>query len=150
MKILVDADACPVKTIIEKKARESGVELIMVCNPNHAIESSYAQVIMVDYAPEAVDIAITNRTQGGDIVVTQDYGLASLVLAKKAQAIHPDGRIYNSVNIETLLAQRYLNARARRGGMRISGPAKRNSALDQLFEKNFEKLLQTGSDAKGD
>lgn len=150
MKILVDADACPVKHIIEKTAQEHGLELIMVCNPHHVIESSYASVIMVDFAPEAVDIAIINRARCGDVVVTQDYGLASLVLSKQARAIHPDGKIYDVGNIDTLLTQRYLNARARKAGMRISGPSKRNPAQDQIFESNLLKLLQTSSDTKGD
>lgn len=150
MKILVDADACPVKHIIEKTAQEYGLEVLMVSNPHHAIESSYARVIMVDFAPEAVDIAIVNRTCKGDVVVTQDYGLASLVLSKQAQAIHPDGKIFNEGNIDTLLTQRYLNARARRAGLRISGPSKRNPVQDQLFKSNLLKLLQISSDMKGD
>jgi hypothetical protein len=150
MRVLVDADACPVKDIIEKTAQEWNLEVIMFCNPNHSIESSYARVIMVDFAPEAVDLAIINRTRAGDIVVTQDYGLASLVLAKRAQAIHPDGKIYDPGNINALLTQRYLNARARRAGVRISGPSKRSPAQDQCFTKNFIKLLQNTSDMKGD
>ncbi len=150
MKILVDADACPVKQIIEKIAQRYGLEVIMVSNPHHAIESSYAQVILVDFSPEAADIAIVNRTNKGDVVITQDYGLAAMVLSRQAIAIHPNGKVYDEGNIDTLLSWRYLNARARRAGMRISGPSKRNIAQDQLFEMNFLKLLQTSSDLKGD
>jgi len=150
MRVLVDADACPVKDIIEKTAQAWGLEVIMFCNPNHIIESSYAQVIMVDFAPEAVDLAIVNRTQAGDIVVTQDYGLASLILAKQAYAIHPDGKIYDSGNINTLLTQRYLNSRARRAGLRISSSPKRSVAQDQRFARNLIKLLQSTSEMKGE
>ena len=150
MKILVDADACPVKQIIEKIARQCGLEVIMVSNPHHVIESTYARVILVDFSPEAADIAIVNRTNKGDVVVTQDYGLAAMVLSRQAKAIPPDGKVYDEGNIDTLLSWRYLNARARRAGVRLSGPPKRIIAQDQLFEMNFMKLLQPSSDLKGD
>ncbi|MGI6435725.1 MAG: YaiI/YqxD family protein [Syntrophomonadaceae bacterium] len=142
MKILVDADACPVKDIIETIARQQGVAVTMFCNPHHAISSDYSQVVMVDFAPEAVDLAIINQTRAGDIVVSQDYGLASLVLARRAHAIHPSGKIFDAANIDTLLTQRYLNARARRAGQRIPGPAKRGPAQDERFKQNLLQLLQ--------
>lgn len=142
MKILVDADACPVKDIVEMIARQQGIAVTMFSNPHHLISSDYAGVVIVDSAPEAVDLAIINQTRAGDIVVSQDYGLASLVLARGAYAIHPDGRIYDSANIDTLLTQRYVNARARRAGQRVSGPPKRGSAQDERFKKNLLQLLR--------
>ena len=142
MKILVDADACPVKDIILQAAGTLNVDVVMITNTNHNIESRRAQVIIVDHMPEAVDIAIVNRTCRGDVIVTQDYGLASMVLAKGARAIHPDGRIYNESNIETLLTQRYISARARRAGLRTKGPSRRTKEQDVLFRRNLMTMLE--------
>lgn len=144
MKILVDADACPVKDIIMQAAGRLNVDVVMITNTNHNIESQQAQVIIVDHMPEAVDIAIVNRTSPGDVIITQDYGLASMVLAKGARAMHPDGRIYNESNIETLLAQRYISAKARKAGLRTKGPAKRSKEQDVLFRRNLLQLLEHG------
>ncbi|MEN6348985.1 MAG: YaiI/YqxD family protein [Syntrophomonas sp.] len=142
MKILVDADACPVKNIIEKMAEDYQLPVLMVCNPSHMIKSSYAQILVVDGSSQAVDIAIVNRTEPGDIIVTQDYGLASLVLAKKAAAIHPSGKIYNAENIDELLMQRFVNFKARQARLKVSNPKKRRSSDDEHFQINFERMLK--------
>jgi uncharacterized protein YaiI (UPF0178 family) len=141
MKILVDADACPVKDIIEELARQYDIELIMVSNVNHIIESNYAKVITVDGASQSADIAIINRTRSGDIVVTQDYGLASMVLAKGSYAMDSQGKQFTDGNIESLLLRRYMNQKARQAGERINGPRKRNPADNRLFKEQLQKLI---------
>ncbi|MDD2619896.1 MAG: YaiI/YqxD family protein [Syntrophomonadaceae bacterium] len=141
MKILVDADACPVKDIIEEVAEKYQLEVIMLCNPNHVLQSSYSQIMVVDGSSQAVDIAIVNRTAKGDLVVTQDYGLASLVLGKNALAIHPSGKVYNQQNIDGLLTQRFLNQKARQAGIRTINPKKRKNSDDEYFRLSFTQLL---------
>jgi uncharacterized protein len=96
LKIIIDADACPVKDIAEEIAREYLIELILVANINHQIRSDYGQVIIVDGADQSADITIINLSKPGDIVITQDYGLASLALAKGSYAIDPLGRKYTA------------------------------------------------------
>jgi len=142
MKILVDADACPVKDIIETLAREYCLELILVSNINHEISSDYGEVVMVDSMAEAADMAIVNRTRPEDIVITQDYGLASMVLAKGGRAIHPMGKEFTANNIEGLLLQRFINQKARRAGKRIGGPRKRNALDNSLFETRLKQMIQ--------
>ncbi|MEN6328502.1 MAG: YaiI/YqxD family protein [Syntrophomonas sp.] len=141
MKILVDADACPVKDIIEEIAGKYHLEVIMLCNPNHVLQSSYSKIVVVDGSSQAVDIAIVNRSTQGDLVVTQDYGLASLVLAKKALAIHPSGKEYNQENIENLLIQRFVNQKAREAGLRTSNPKKRQASDDKRFREYFTRII---------
>ncbi len=142
MRILVDADACPVKEIIEDIAREHSIELIMVSNINHFIRSDYAQVVMVDGADQSADIYIINLCQKRDIVITQDYGLASMVLAKGSYAMDSLGRRFSPYNIEGLLMQRYVNQKARRAGERITGPKKRQLADNSRFMRNLLQLIQ--------
>ena len=93
MKIMVDADACPVKEIIIDCAKKHGLEVIMVCDVAHMLfyNEDFVTIVTVDQGADSADLAIANRTQGGDICITQDYGLASLLLAKKATVLHPNG-----------------------------------------------------------
>jgi len=142
MKILVDADACPVKDITERIAQEYCLELILVSNINHAIASDYGEIVMVDSIAEAADMAIVNRTRPGDIVITQDYGLASMILSKGGRAIHPLGKEFTAYNIEGLLMQRFINQKARRAGQRIGGPRKRNALDNGLFEIRLKQIIQ--------
>lgn len=141
MKIIVDADACPVKPIIENSARKHHLEVIMVSNYHHQINSDYASVVVVDGASQAADLIIVNYTKPGDIVVTQDYGLAAMILGRHAFAIHPMGNIYTNENIEGLLMQRYVNQKARQASKHISGPRKRQTKDDQRFEQELENLI---------
>ena len=141
MKILIDADACPVKDITEELAREYSIKLIMVSNINHLIRSNYAQVIVVDGADQSADIAIINLSNSGDIVITQDYGLASMALAKGSYAMDPLGKQFTHQNIEGLLMQRYINQKARRAGARINGPRKRQSLDNSRFYRNLRQLI---------
>lgn len=141
MKIIVDADACPVKQIIENLCIRYKIKLIFVSNPHHIITSDWGKIITVDSESQSADIAIANLATENDIVVTQDYGLASMVLGKKAMAINPAGRVYTIDNIDGLLMQRFLNARARQVREKIKGPKKRNNEDDIKFEKNLSSLI---------
>lgn len=95
---------------------------------------------------QAADIAVANLTKPGDIVITQDWGLAALILGKKAHAISPRGRIYSSEQIDLLLEERNLLAKYRNSGGRTKGPSKHSKDNDRLFESNLLKLLQKPDD----
>lgn len=140
MKILVDADACPVKRIIEKIASELKIPVIMVIDTSHILQSDYSEIIQVSKAPEAVDIALINRTIAGDIVVTQDYGVASMALGKKAYAINQNGRYYTEDNIDRLMFERHLAKKQRRAGNKTSSIKKRTKENDSHFEESFLQL----------
>ena len=142
MKILVDADACPVKNIIEDLAEQYNMGVIMVSNHHHYLKSSYAQILTVDAYAQSVDIAIANLAVTGDIVVTQDYGLAALVLEKGIGAIHPGGIIYTRDNIDGLLMQRFINQKAREARIKTGRNKKRNSKDDIRFKQAMIKLIE--------
>lgn len=148
MRVLVDADACPGRDIIERVARLYGVPVIMYCDTNHILRSDYSEIKYIGSGFQSVDIAIANDTRAGDIVVTQDYGVAAMVLGKKAYAISPRGHIYDDSNIEMLLFERHISAKVRKGGGRTSGHRKRGSEDDERLEKNLKKIFKeaTGGD----
>ena len=143
MKILVDADACPVKDQIEQTAKKYQIPVLMFIDTSHILDSDYSEIISVSKAPDAVDFALINRTSGGDIIVTQDYGVAAMALGKKAYAIHPSGKRYTNETIETLLMERDLAKQVRRSGGRAGGRAKKRTALDNTrFQTAFELLCR--------
>ncbi len=141
MKIVVDADACPVKNEIVKIAKRSGLEVIMVCDTSHVVTSDYAKVITVDKGADSVDFALINMVKAGDIVVSQDYGVAAMALAKRAFAIGNFGKIYTPFNIDAMLNQRYLAKENRRkGGKFARGP--KNPGLDKnKFMENLTEII---------
>ncbi len=141
MKIIVDADACPVKQIIENVAKEYAIELVFVANFHHVIKSLYAEIIIVEGDKEAADIAIANRTRAGDIVITQDYGLACLSLGKSAKVIHPDGKVYTDDNISQLLTQRHIANKMRVRSRIRGGPPKRTRNDDLEFELTLRRII---------
>jgi uncharacterized protein YaiI (UPF0178 family) len=141
-KIIIDADACPRSClqIARRLAAEYRVRIITVASFNHLIDNT--EHITVGDEPDAADLAVMNRTQAGDIVVTQDWGLAALVLGRKAWAIAPGGQVYRDSRIESMLEERNILAKHRRGGGRTKGPAKRRPRDDAHFAANLERLLQ--------
>lgn len=142
MKIIVDADATPKSAleICRKAACSFAIALVTVASFNHRIDSD--RHIVVGNAPQEADIQVVNLTEAGDIVVTQDWGLAAMALGKGAMALSPDGRVYKEENIEFLLEEREMKARFRRGGGRTRGPRKRTAEDDERFKLNLYRLLE--------
>ena len=143
MKILVDADACPAKNVIEQVAKEFSLPLVFLIDTSHVLEVEYGEVITVSKGIDAVDFALINRVEKGDIVVTQDYGVAAMVLGKKAYAIHQKGKIYTNENIEGLLAKRHFIKKMRNATHKhhLKGPRKRTVEDDEKFTQAFEQLV---------
>lgn len=143
MKIFVDADACPVVDIIEDIATKYNIPVTLLCDTNHVLTSDYSEVIVVGAGADAVDYKLISICHRGDIVVTQDYGVAAMALGKGAFAIHQSGKWYTNENIDQMLMERHLNKKARRASSRnhIKGPRKRTDEDDQRFAESFEKLL---------
>ncbi len=99
---------------------------------------------MVGAGADAVDYKLISICHRGDIVVTQDYGVAAMALGKGSFAIHQSGKWYTNENIDQMLMERHLNKKARRASSRnhIKGPRKRTEEDDQRFAESFEKLLR--------
>ncbi|MDD7795753.1 YaiI/YqxD family protein [Clostridium sp. 'White wine YQ'] len=142
MRILVDADGCPGRSIIEKLAGEYNIPLFLYCDINHNITLSYGEVVVLDKGYQSVDMCIANKCIKGDLVITQDYGLASLILGKGGIPINPNGMIYTNENIDRLLFERHLSAKARRAGGKTSNHRKRTSNDDEMLYKSIEKIIK--------
>lgn len=144
MKILIDADACPVTRIAEQIAVEERIPLTILCDTSHIIDSDHGEVLVVGQGADAVDFALMNHAKRGDIVVTQDYGVAAMALGKGAYAIHQSGKWYTNENIDQMLFERHMAKKARRGSGKahLKGPKKRTSEDDITFEKSFRRLIE--------
>ncbi len=135
MRIIIDADACPVVDITVNVAKEHGLECIIVCDNTHTIERDGATTIVVDKGADSADCRIVNIIEKGDVVVTQDYGLATLVLGKGGKALNQNGLIYTDSNIENPLFTRHIGKKERMAGKRTKGPKKRTAQNDADFLK---------------
>lgn len=142
MKILIDGDGCPVIDITLMVAKQFGIEVIIFCDTSHLIEKEGAITVLVQEGADAVDFVISNKVQKEDIVITQDYGLAAIILAKKAKAVNQNGFIYTEDNIDQLLFRRHVTKMARRTGQRLKGPKKRKEEDNQAFKESLMKLCQ--------
>ena len=143
MQILVDADACPVVRQVETVARKHGIPVTLLCDEHHMMYSDYSQIRHISSGADAVDIALMNLCKKGDIVVTQDYGVAAMALGKGAYAIHHSGKRYTDDNIELMLMERHLARKARRasGKHHLHGPAKFTEEDRSRFTLEFEALV---------
>lgn len=143
MHIYVDADACPVTDIVERIAQKFKLPVTLLCDTNHVLQSDYSEVIVVGAGADAVDYKLIGLCHKGDIVVSQDYGVAAMALGKGAYGIHPSGKWYTDENIDQMLMERHLNKKARRSSKRnhMKGPRKRTAEDDKRFAEAFEKLV---------
>ena len=143
MQIFVDADACPVVRIVERIAEKYQVAVTLLCDTNHVLNSEYSEVIVVGAGADAVDYKLVSICHKGDIVVSQDYGVAAMALGKGAYAIHQSGKWYTNENIDQLLMERHLAKKARRSNSRnhLKGPRKRTEEDDNRFAESFEKMV---------
>ena len=150
--ILVDADACPVIRLIEQIAEKYSVPCILFCDTNHVLSSDYSEVKVIGAGMDAVDFALVGACSRGDIVVSQDYGVAAMALGKGAFAIHQSGQWYTDENIDQMLMERHLNKKARRASHKnhMKGPKKRTEEDDERFRQSFEKMVQKAVLTQGD
>ncbi len=142
MKVLVDADACPVTDIAVSLCKEYRILCLLLCDTAHEFYRDGAQTLVFDKGADSVDIALVNRVEQGDIVITQDYGLASMCMAKGAKVLHQDGWAYTKENIDALLFSRHESRKYRAAGGRTKGPKKREKAQDEAFRRAFQQMLQ--------
>lgn len=142
MKVIIDADACPVTDIALEMAKAKNTECVIVCDNTHFIEKEGALTVTVDKGADSADCKIANTAQKGDIVVTQDYGLAALCLGKGARVLNQNGLIFTDKNIENLLYTRFMSKKARLAGHRTKGPSRRTAKDDTAFIEAFNSLLE--------
>lgn len=141
MRVLLDADGCPVVDLTLRVAKETGVPCVILCDTAHIIQREGAETVTVSKGADSVDFALVNLAQPGDIAVTQDYGLAAMCLARKALALHQDGMEYTAENMDGLLLARHTAKKIRNAGGRLKGPAKRKPEQDRAFEEKLREML---------
>ncbi len=141
MKIIVDADACP-KTVLQiclQKGLQYDVPVWTIASFNHNIKSDHH--VIVGNASQETDLKVLNLTNKGDVIITQDWGLAAMVLGKGAKCLSPDGREYQTQNMDFMLEEREMKAKFRRSGGRTKGPKKRTGEDDQKFASELDNAL---------
>ena len=144
MRVFIDADACPVVSIVENISKKYNIPVTLLCDTNHVLTSEYSEVIVVGAGADAVDYKLISICHKGDIVVSQDYGVAAMALGKGAFAIHQSGKWYTNDNIDQMLMERHLNKKARRSSHKnhIKGSKKRTEEDDERFAQSFEKMIK--------
>jgi uncharacterized protein len=143
MRILIDADGCPVVDVAIACAVPKNVPVLLVCDTAHFFERDGAKTITVDKGSDSADFRLVNLIEKGDIVVTQDYGLAAMALARNARVINQDGMRYTEDNIDSLLLARHTARKIRMGGGRLKGPPKRVREQDASFQVALLTMLQS-------
>ncbi len=141
MTILIDADGCPVFDIAIKAAVQHKLDCIILCDTSHVFERAGARTITVSKGSDSVDFALVNMVQSGDVVITQDYGLAAMCLARKAVPVSQDGMVYTNDNIDALLLARHTAKKIRMSGGRLKGSTKRTQEQNMAFEQTLKELL---------
>lgn len=148
MRVLVDADTYPVIGIVEKISKEYHISVTLLCDTNYILSSNYSKVIIVGAGVDAVDYKLISICQKGDIIISQDYGVAAMALGKEAYAIHQSGKWYTNENIDQMLMERHLNKKVRKSSHKnhIKGPKKRTQEDDEKFALAFEKMILTATE----
>ena len=141
MRILIDADGCPVVDIAVRTALKYGIECTIICDTAHSINREGAVTIIVDKGADRADFRLVNLVSAGDIAITQDYGLAAMCLSKRAVVLNQDGKQYTEDNISGLLEFRAVSAKIRRSGGRTKGMPKRTSQQNTDFEQSLIKII---------
>ena len=141
-KICIDADGCPVVNETIVVAQDLGINVVIFCDTSHEIVREGAMTVTVSKGNDSADFALVNRIQKGDIVVTQDYGLATMVLAKNGFCIDQNGREYTHQNIDSLLNIRHVSKKIRQNGGRLKGPKKRAKDANKIYEIKFRQFCE--------
>ncbi len=143
MKIVIDADACPVIGLAVKTAKKYGIEVVLVCDTAHCISRDDCRVIFVSKGADSSDFMIIREALPGDIVITQDYGLAAMCLGMGIYAINQNGLIYSDDNIDEMLMRRHITKKIRRTGGRVGRIPPRIKENNVSFTDNLQKLIES-------
>ena len=141
-QILVDADGCPVVDETIVLAKRYGLEVTLITDTAHVMNREGATTITVEKGSDSADFRLVNLVRKGDIIITQDYGLAAMVLSKGGHILNQNGSRYTNENIDGLLMSRHIGKKIRRAGGRTKGPSKRTKEQDERFVYTLESLIR--------
>ena len=142
MRILIDGDGCPVISQSIKIAKKHNIKLVILCDTSHNFDKYDVEIITISKGNDAVDFEIVNKANNKDIVVTQDYGLATMLLSKGCIIINQNGLRYTNDNIDMLLFTRYISKKMRDTKTKVKGPKKRTKQDNENFEKSLENIIK--------
>ena len=145
MTVLIDADGCPVVDITVNICRQAGVDCVIICDTAHVFEKPGVRTVIVSQGSDSVDFVLVNMIKKGDIVVTQDYGVGAMSLARGAVPVSQDGMVYDDGNIDGLLMQRHISKKIHMAGGRVKGPSKRTPEQNKAFEKTLRRLIEAAT-----
>lgn len=143
MTLIIDGDACPAKDKIKSVAKKHQVPVTVYVDSSHVFQDDYFNIIIISQGKDAVDMAIANAITKEDLLITQDYGLASITLLKSKHVINPLGYAYTLDNIDSLLMQRHIGQKNRRAGKRGTKHKKRTSHNDDALITLLDQLLSS-------
>ena len=143
MRILIDGDGCPVVDEAISIAGTFGLECLILCDTSHVFAKQGATTMTFSKGADSVDFALVNMIQKGDVVITQDYGLAAMCLARLARVLSQNGMEYDTYNIDSLLLARHTAKKIRMAGGRLKGPKKRNLAQDEAFKNKLMEIISS-------
>ncbi len=143
IRVYIDGDGCPVVRNAIKICNMFDIECTVICDNSHIMSFENAKAVTVDKGADSADFAVVNMLRGVSVVVTQDYGLAAMCLAKGASVINQDGNLYTKENIDGLLFYRYESKKMRERGRIKGNIPKRSQKQNEDFEKNFTKLIKS-------
>lgn len=149
MHIWIDGDGCPVVDETVRQARAFGLLCTILCDTSHAFQKPGADTIVCDKGADSVDYKLVSLVSPGDLVVTQDYGLAAMCLSRRAIPLHQDGFVYSDENIGGLLEARAFSGKVRRSGGRLKGPKKRTEAQNRAYAAALRQILEEAAHAGG-
>lgn len=143
MRVLIDADACPVVRLAVEICKEKNIEVILYYDDSHITSNDYAKIVLVSQGSDAADYALINDVLKNDLVISQDYGVAAMALAKGVRCMNQNGKEYTPENISNLLEMRALSKKLRKSSKsHIKGPKKRTKEDDFMFIKAFNKIIE--------
>jgi len=142
MQIYIDADGCPVVDETIALCKSFSLPCTILCDTAHRIEREGARTLVCSKGADSVDFTLVNLISAGDVVITQDYGLAAMCLARKAYPLHQDGYFYTNENIDALLFARHTSAKVRRAGGRFKTTPKRTREQNQTFYHALKTFLE--------
>ena len=126
-----------------KTSARNKVHVLNQCDTAHQIQRDGAQTLTFDKGADSVDFALVNRVHPGDLVITQDYGLASMCLARRARILNQNGLEYTPENIDGLLFRRHENKKLLRAEKHPKGTPKRTKDQDITYRNALERILQS-------
>ncbi len=145
MKLIIDADGCPVTKIAINIALKYNLKILVVSDTSHFFQFEHSNIsyIIADKGIDSSDFLILNKANQNDVIITQDYALASMCLSKKCFVINQNGYLYTNENIDELLLRRHIGKKLRKAGKNDFKIKKRTKLQDEIFTKNFEYFLKS-------